>query len=127
MPCYTPWYAYVIPNTPEYDSAKREVQVKLEAVKHIVDYYYRAFEYSLPNLPIGTAVDPMRQPKSNNEVSIRQMICHHFACDGIDISTLYDVCSIINIDDDTQRPYVAVVLPCATLMRQSPKKYVVSY
>lgn len=127
MPCYTAWYKYVTPNTPEYDSAKREVQAKLKAVKHIVDYYYRAFEYPLPNLPISTAVDPMRQPKSSSEMSIRQMICHHFACDGIDFCTLYDVCSIIDTDDDAQRPYAAVVLPCATLMRQTPKKYVVSY
>lgn len=127
MPCYTAWYERLKPNTPEYASAKRIVEGQLAAVKHIVNYYYRAMEFPLPSLPAGIAINPLRQPKSERESAIRNMICHPFACDGIDFCTLYDVCSLTDTDDPEQKRYAAVILPCASLMRKFLEKYRPSY
>lgn len=51
MPCYTAWNEYLRPDTPEYFRAEEAVRAKLGAVKHIVNYYYRAHEHTLPALP----------------------------------------------------------------------------
>lgn len=123
MPCYTAWNDYLALGTPEYLSAEERVRGQLKAVEHIVDYYYAAFEHSLPNLPSGLSIDPFRQPKSARETRIREMICHHFACDGIDFCTLYDVCSLLNTEVERQRAYTAIILPCANLLRSEGSKY----
>jgi hypothetical protein len=124
MPCYTAWDAFLEPDTPEYFRAEEEIRAKLRAVIHIVDYYYRAFSFPLPQLPDGVKIDPFRQPKSKKELAIREMICHHFACDGVDFCTLYDVCSLLNEDSQDDRPYLAVIWLCANQMRGNPGKFV---
>ena len=123
MPCYAGWNADLSPGTPEYLRAEVQVRAQLNSVKHIVDYYYAAFEHLLPDLPDGTSIDPLRQPRSKTEMSIREAICHHFACDGIHFCTLYDVCSLLDAENKAQRAYLAVILPCATLMRSHGGKF----
>ena len=123
MPCYTAWSEYLTPNTAEYFRAKEEVRAKLNAVKHIVNYYYNAHEGTLPILQAGTAIDPMRQLRSSKEMAIRGAICHHFACDGIHFCTLYDVCSLLDSEQKEERAYLAVILPCATLMRTEMRRF----
>jgi hypothetical protein len=123
MPCYTAWNQSLTPGTPKYLQAEEQVREKLKAVMHIVDYYYKAFEYSMPDLPDGVSIDSMRQPRSEKEMSVREMICYHFACDGISFLTLYDVCSLLESQDKLQRPYLAIILPCAYLMRASRNKF----
>lgn len=90
MPCYTAWNQYLKPGTPEYLQAEQEVRAKLVSIKHIIDYYYEVNGFALPSLPEGVSVDPFRQPKSAKESSIREAICHHFACDEVSVSTLYE-------------------------------------
>jgi hypothetical protein len=51
------------------------------------------------------------------------MICHHFACDGINFCTLYDVCTLLDSQDKLNRGYMAVILPCATLMREGADEF----
>ena len=123
MPCYTAWNEFLDPDTPEYLQAREHVRARLKAVEHIVDYYYAAFGQPMTDLPNGVSVDPFRQPRSTKETSIREMICHHFACHGIDFCTLYDVCSLLDVDDSRERAYSAVILPCATLLRSEGTKY----
>jgi len=89
MPCYTAWNANLSPGTPEYVRAEAEVKEKLQSIKHIVDYYYRANSFDMPNLPEGVAIDAFRQPRSAKESAIREAICHHFACDAVDVSSRF--------------------------------------
>lgn len=127
MPCYSAWNENLKPGTPEYLLAEAEVRAKLESIKHIVDYYYEVNRFAMPSLPDGVAVDPFRQPKSAKESSIREAICHHFACDEVGVSTLYDACSLLDESRPEQRAYLAVILPSATLLRQQPQKFKTSY
>ena len=127
MPCYSAWNEHLKPGTPEYLRAEAEVRAKLESIKHIVDYYYEVNGFALPSLPDGVAVDLFRQPKSTKESSIREAICHHFACDEVGGSTLYDACSLLDERRPEQRAYLAVIQPSATLLRQHPQKFKTSH
>jgi hypothetical protein len=127
MPCYTAWNAYLNPGTPEYVRAEAEVKAKLQSIKHIVDYYYRANSFEMPNVPEGVAIDAFRQPRSAKESAIREAICHHFACDAVDVSSLYNACSLLDERRAEERSYLAVILPSATLIRQNPEKFKGSY
>ena len=112
MPCYQAWFEHLTKGTPEYAEARRNVEIRLAAVKHIIDYYYQAYGHPLPALPENTVINECRQPRSRREFELRKIICHHFLCDGINVTHLYDVASIL---DDSK--YLAVVLPCANLIR----------
>jgi len=79
----TPWNECLKPGTPEYLRAKKEGRSKLVSIKHIVDYYYGMNGFANPSPLEGVAVNSFRQPKSAKEPSIREAICHHFACDGV--------------------------------------------
>ena len=127
MPCYNAWNECLTPGTTEYLRAEAEVRAKLESITHIVDYYYGVNSFAMPSLPDGVAVDPLRQPKSAKEASIRDAICHHFACDEVGVSTLYDACSLLDERRPEQRSYLAVILPSATLLRQHPQKFKTTY
>lgn len=127
MPCYSAWNEHLKPGTPEYLRAEAEVRAKLESIKHIVDYYYEVNGFAMPSLPDGVAVDPFRQPKSSNESAIREAICHHFACDVVGVSTLYDACSLLDENRPDERAYLAVILPSVALLRQHPKRFKTVY
>lgn len=127
MPCYSAWNEHLKPGAPEYLRAEVEIRAKLESIKHIVDYYYEVNGFAMPSLPDDLAVDSFRQPKSAKESSIREAICHHFACDEVGVSTLYDACSLLDERRPEQRAYLAVILPSATLLRQHPQKFKTSY
>ena len=123
MPCYKAWNDYLEPGTPAYLKAEEEVRAQLQTVKHVVDYYYTANRQPLPDLPGGIDIDPSRHLRSTREAGIRQAMCHHFACEGIHFYQLYDVCSLLNENDKTDRAFFAVIIPCATLMRSDPGKF----
>ncbi len=127
MPCYTAWYEHVTPGTPDFVRAMQAVQAQLRAITHIIDYYYTAFGLSLPVLPDGVPVDPMRQPRATKEYVLRETICHHFACDGVDFMTLFDVATLLDESDKGQRSYLAVIRPCSMLMKQYQDRFVVAY
>ena len=120
MPCFTNWNENLQPGTREYEEAEGVVRAKLESIRHIIDYYYSVNEHSKPDLPDGTRIDPLRQPKSRREQQIRNLICHHFVCDGMTAATLYDASSVLNEHQREDRPYLAIILPCATLLRLQP-------
>ena len=123
VPCCNSWDDFLTPNTPEYSRAEAELRAKLQAVIHVVDYYYLAFGHQLPQLPERTKIDPERQPKSKKEMAIREMICRHLACDGVDFCTLYDFCSLLNPAVPQEHSYLAVIWPSAHLMRTDPGKF----
>lgn len=124
MPCYSPWNDYLEPGTLPFEQAKAVVAAKLRAVTHIIDYYYRSHGLQLPDLAEGTMIDSHRQPRSPREFALREMICHHFSCDGVDFCSLYDVASLLSPQIENERAYLAVVLPCATLMRMHKERFV---
>ena len=124
IPCYSPWNDYLEPGTPQFDQAKAVVLAKLRAVTHIIDYYYKSHGLQLPELAEGTVIDSHRQPRSAREFALREMICHHFSCDGVDFCSLYDVASLLSPRIESERAHLAVVLPCATLMRMHKERFV---
>src|SRR5690348_10100042 len=123
MPCCMSWNAFLEPGTSEYARAEEALRARVESVKHVVRYYYRAFDYPLPALPDDTLIEPTRQPKSRRENAIREMICHHLACDGVHFCTLYDVCSMLNARVDEDRAFLAVIAPCTHLMRSEFERF----
>lgn len=123
MPCYTAWNEYLTVGTPAYDSARRRVAAQLDAIRHIVDYYYAAFGLRLPSLPLATVIDPTRRPRSRRELKVREMICHHFACDEVRFVTLYDVCSLLDARDERDRAYLAVLETSAHWMRSEYERF----
>ncbi|MGQ2923453.1 hypothetical protein INQ48_35040 (plasmid) [Variovorax paradoxus] len=123
MPCYSPWNEYLELGTPQFEQAKAVVVAKLRAVTHIIDYYYQSHGLQLPALAEGTVIDSHRQPRSLREFALREMICHHFSCDGVDFCSLYDVASLLSPQVEKERAYLAVVLPCATLMRTHKERF----
>ncbi len=127
MPCYTAWIDCYPPGTPEHDRVKAELYAKLVTVKHIIDYYYEAKDFTKPDLPIATKIDAERQPKSKTESEIRESICYHFGCDEVGVSTLLDVCTLLDDSRTEDRAYIAVILPCVHLLRERPEKFKTSY
>ena len=127
MPCYTAWYEYVNPGTPEFAQAQKVVEAKLRAITHVINYYYASTGLTLPVLPDGVPINPMRQPRSRKEYGLREMICHHLACDGVDFITLFDVASLLDERQADQRSYLAVIRPCSMLMKANQNKFVVAY
>src|SRR5262245_40880516 len=116
MPCYTAWNEYLPEGTPEYDRARAEVQARLLAVKHIVDYYHTAAGVDLPPSQPPAGADSLHQPTSEKERRIWNAIAHHCACDGIHFHTLYDVSSLPGRESERDRSYERVILGCAHLM-----------
>lgn len=127
MPCYTAWNEGIPQGTPEHHQAEKKVRAWLRSIKHIIDYYYRAYDYPMPNIPDGTKVDLYRQPKSQREQRIREAICHHVQCDGMNVSMLYDASSLLDQRNKEERAYLAVLLPCATLLAPGPDEFKMAY
>ena len=126
MPCFTDWFDYFVQGTPEWTKAERKARAKLKSIKHIIDYYYESNAYSLPDLPAGTRIDMNRQPKNHRERQIRNLICHHFLCDGVGPQTLRDVAYLLDERADLDRSYLAVIWPTYVLLRNGPILQVVT-
>lgn len=122
MPCYTAWNEYLEPGTPEYSAAEQRVRAKLKAVQHIVNYYYRAFDQRFPLVKIKEGTSASYKPASTREKRLLEMICHHFACDGIHFTTLYDACSVLDCGQGERR-HKGIIMYCATLMRSEMGQY----
>lgn len=127
MPCYSAWNENLEPGSAEYADAESEVRAKLQSIKHIVDYYYEVNGAEKPNLPVDTTIDPLRQPRSSKEMAIREAICFHLSCDDVGVSTLYDACSLLGAGAAGDRAYLAVILPCASLLQQDPARFKTVY
>lgn len=98
--------------------AKTEVEAKLFAVKHIIDYYYHAARTPLPQVEPGKVPIWMKDAKSNpEELRLLEIIAHHFACDEIHFTTLYDCCTLLDDDIDEDRAYRRVIQVCANEIR----------
>ena len=74
MPCYTEWDAYLEKGSKEYETKKAELEAKLKAVRHIVDYYYGSAGLSVPparwsgkdrQLPRGPGTTPSMDAQSS--------------------------------------------------------------
>lgn len=126
MPCFSDWYDGLEPGTPEWNKAEKKARAKLRSIKHIVDYYYATNDYLKPNLPNGTRIDFKRQPKSERERHIRNLICHHFECDDVGPQTLRDVAYLLDEEIPEDRAYLAVIMPCYFLLRNGPLPKLVS-
>ena len=122
MSCYTAWNEYLKPGTPEYSTAENRVCAKLKAVQHIVDYYYEAFNQRFPREEVEEGASPPYEPASPREKRLLEIVFHHFACDGIHFTTLYDVCSVLNCKKG-ERGYKAIISYCANLMRAQRNQY----
>lgn len=122
MPCYTAWNEYLKPGTPEYLTAEEIVRAKLKAVQHIVDYYYEAFDQRIPRAETYECTSMPYEPASLREKKLLEIICHHFSCDGIHFTMLYDVRSVLECRKGG-RAYDAIITYCASLMRAERGRY----
>jgi hypothetical protein len=60
-------------------------------------------------------------------MAIREAICFHLSCDDAGVSTLYDACSLPGRRAAGDRAYLAVILPCASQLRQDPARFKTVY
>ena len=129
MPCYTQWDAYLKRGSDEYRKARSELQAKLKAVLHVIDYYYQLHRFAVP---------PATRPKKAlyvemahleyqieardlggiDEQKVIKQIIHHMICDEIHFTTLYDVSSLLRVNDPRQCGYRRVILICANEIRR---------
>lgn len=126
MPCYTEWDAYLEPGTEAYDRRRRELEAKLRAVRHAIDYYYSAAGANVPRASfhrrmagfIETAEHAFREHEEPpGEAEILDRISHHLSCDEVHFTTLYDLATLLDPEDSGQAGYVRVILACANWMR----------
>lgn len=117
MPCFTRWDEWLKEGTPEYDRAKTEVEAKLRSVKHIVNYYYHAARFSVPAVDSDVPHFLKDASATEEEARLLEIIAHHFACDEIDVGTLYDVCSLLSAEVPADRAYSRIIHVCANEIR----------
>lgn len=134
MPCYTEWDAYLKKGSHEYETKKAELESKLKAVKHIVDYYYGIEGYRVPSArPLGGRawlekahrefeVDVSILGESNEEVIVKN-IARHCACDGIHFTLIYDLVSLLNVQDNNEAGYARIMMACANEIRANKYQY----
>lgn len=124
MPCYTAWNEHLDEGSPDYERTRAELEAKLRSVKHVVDYYYRAFRVRLPKarliddeqgLEAPWSFAPERYPR--NEKRVLDRIYHHLCCDEVHFTTLYDLVSLMDVHDAVEAGYARVLLECAARMR----------
>jgi len=118
----------------EYETKKTELEAKLKAVKHIVDYYY-----GIEGLRIPPAKHPGERTwlemahqefefdasalDGRNEESIIKNIAHHCACDGIHFTLIYDLVSLFNPGDNNEAGYARIMMACANEIRANKYQY----
>ena len=131
MPCYNEWDAYLEKGSKEYESRKAELEAKLKAVRHIIDYYYRVNRKPIPSVDFSGAEkvsgESVRGYFAFQDVSdsppeekpVLEAIMHHFACDQIHFTTLYDLVSLLDVKDPEEGGYARVMMLCANALRRS--------
>lgn len=132
MPCYTRWDACLPEGSDEYAAKRDEMEAKLKAVLHIVDYYYGASGWQAPPASFSASsgmdlfhpfahdhfrVEGVEAPGVDEEQGILDSIVQHFCCDEINSGTLYDLVSLLDLKDPAQAGYARVILLCAIAMR----------
>jgi len=125
MPCYNQWDAYLEPGSEKYKSKRKELNAKLEAVKHIVEFYYKSHGLFVPPASFrGIGVDMGRGHEDfecvegvGPEEEIFEEITKHFACDEIHFTEIYDLVSLMNLKDETEAGFARVMLHCANKLR----------
>lgn len=134
MPCYTEWDAYLDKASDEYASKKAEMEAKLKAVRHIVDYYYGVAGLRVPPARHSGRqtwqemahreflIDPHHLPGAAED-GIVKSIAHHCACDGIDFLLLYDLVSLLDVGNVHDAGYARVLLTCADELRANREAY----
>lgn len=128
MGCYTEWDAYLEKGSKAYKEKEDELKAKLKAVKHIVDYYYSLKGLVVPHAThsgksswIETAENEFsvnsKEVDDLNEVKTIDSITHHVMCDQIHFTTLYDICTLLNLDVPEDARYARVIMKCANIVR----------
>lgn len=134
MPCYTGWDAYLEKGSKEYADKKAELQAKLQAVKHILDYYYGIEERRVPHATHSgerTWLEMAHQQFTSDvsdlqeaeEKEIIKKISHHCSCDGIHFTLLYDLVSLLDIKKPDDAGYARVMMACANELRANDRNY----
>ena len=128
MPCLLECDAYLNKGSQEYENKKVELETKLKAVKHIVDYYYGVERLRVPLAKpsgqqtwLGMAQLRFKVDKSalcgGNEDRILKNIAHHCSCDGIHFTLIEDLVSLLDIHDHQEAGYARILMVCANELR----------
>ena len=134
MPCYTEWDAYLDKGSGAYRTEKAQLEAKLKAVMHIVDYYYGVERLRVPPVrhsgsPVFLEMDHLEFEIDSgamhgmDEKRIFENISHHFSCDGIGFTLLYDLVSLLNLHDKEDAGYARVMMICASKLRGDSDRY----
>lgn len=134
MPCYTEWDAYLKKGSHEYEAKKAELEAKLKAVKHIVDYYYGIEGLRIPPAKHSgerTWLEMAHQEfefdasalDGRKEELIIKNIAHHCACDGIHFMLIYDLVSLLDVQDSYEAGYARIMMACANEIRANKYQY----
>jgi len=134
MPCYTEWDAYLDKDSPQYQDARARLEAKLKAVRHIVDYYYAVEGLEVP--PARHSGEPTWIEQAHHsfsieeerlgdvdEASIIERIAHHCACDGIELTLLYDLVTLLDLRNPLEAGYARVLMTCANEMRADRRRF----
>jgi len=134
MACYTEWDTYLKVGSDEYEERKKELSAKLDALKHIVDYYYKVSGLRVPpaqhsgkkswiemaHLEFSIEQEAL---SGKDEEAIWQSVGRHCACDGIGFTLLYDAVSLLDLTNENDAGYARVLMACANNMRGNRYKY----
>ena len=134
MPCYTQWDAYLDKDSNEYRAAKAKLRAKLKAVQHVIDYYYRVSGLTVPRAKHsqqqtwmemahhGFECDEVGDLKRKEEQIIKS-VAHHCSCDGIHFTLLYNLVTLLDIQDGQQGGYARAILAVANEIRSNKAMY----
>ena len=134
MPCYTEWNAYLDKGSQEYKTKEAELNAKLKSVKHILDYYYGVRRLRVPPAThsgeqawLEMAHQQFEVEKTElhgvDEEHIIKNIAHHISCDGIHFTLIYDLVSLLDIQNTNEAGYARVMMTCANEIRANKHQY----
>ena len=111
MPCFgDPWNLGLVSGTPEYNEEAKEHQSRLDKLLHVVDYYCELNEKNFPdNFWTGQL--------SSSDRQLLLSIYHHLKCDGIKVSHLDDIVTLINDDPTCSTDTLSIAQSCLMLLR----------
>ena len=134
MPCYTEWDAYLDKGSEKYEARKVGLEARLQAVKHIADYYYgieglhvsparhsgQQAHIEMAHLEFGFDKNDLR---GRNEEDILKSIAHHCSCDEIHFTILYDLVTLLDLHNKHEAGYARIIMSCANEIRANMHQY----
>lgn len=113
MPCYTPWDAYLDPESHDYREARARVQAIADSTSHMINAYMQLHGIEPPGERVELKFDPTESKYKSfalDKLSTGMLhrLAQHCLCDGIGAVELLDAQSMWSTRDETGSIYVAI-------------------